>query len=256
MKKEALKQRFREYSAAFRTGIREVDMNLQLKQEHTLRVLAEAESLASAENFSETEKFLLYCAALFHDLSRVEQFVRFQTYNDADSFDHGERSYQLILQDDWLPQELSAEEGQIVLTAVRFHNKRSVPENISAAELKILAAVRDADKTDIFNILLQHLKNPENPAIVYKLSDFSRLSPKVAAAISAGMSPDNSDLETGLDFLAAKFAWGFDLNFRWTCQEFLKREYMQRLYGAIPENPELLLCCEKVLTFMQRKGMM
>jgi hypothetical protein len=40
MKKEALKQRFREYSAAFRTGIREVDMNLQLKQEHTLRVLA------------------------------------------------------------------------------------------------------------------------------------------------------------------------------------------------------------------------
>ena len=140
MKKDALKQRFLEYSAAFRTGIREVDINLQLKQGHTLRVLAEAEALAAAEGFSETEKFLLHCAALFHDLSRFEQFVRFQTYNDAVSFDHGERSYQLILQDDWLPPEFSEEDKMIVLSAVRFHNKRCVPDNLSEAEQKILTA--------------------------------------------------------------------------------------------------------------------
>ena len=255
MKKEAVKKHFLQYAASFKNGIKEVDINVQLKMDHTLRVLEEAEHLAHEENFSVEECLLLEYSCLFHDLSRFEQFAKFQTYNDIISFDHGERSYELIQNDNWLPEELSEREKKIISTAVRYHNKRFVPPDLAPEELKILFAVRDADKTDIFNILLNHLKNPENPAIVYKLSDFSGLSEKVAAAIMAEKSPDNADLETETDFIAAKFAWGFDLNYGWTCREFLKRDYFKKLRTALPEQTEMLdICLEKVVKFIQKKG--
>ena len=52
MKKEAVKNRFLQYAASFKNGIKEVDMNVQLKMDHTLKVLEEAEHLAHEENFS------------------------------------------------------------------------------------------------------------------------------------------------------------------------------------------------------------
>ena len=255
MKKEAVKNRFLQYAASFKNGIKEVDVNVQLKMDHTLRVLEEAQHLAHEENFSSKECLLLEYSCLFHDLSRFEQFAKFQTYNDTISFDHGERSYELIQQNPWMPNDLSDGEKRIISTAVRYHNKRFMPSDLTPEELKILSAVRDADKTDIFNILLEHLKNPENPAIVYELSDFSGLSEKVAAAIMAEKSPDNADFETETDFLAAKFAWGFDLNYGRTCREFLKRGYFQKLRTALPEQMEVLdICLEKVVNFVQKKG--
>ena len=257
MKKEALKNQFLQYADSFLTGNAEVDINLQLKKDHTLRVVAEAEALARAESFQEKESFLLCCSALLHDLSRFEQFVRFRTFNDAVSLDHGEHSFEL-LQRQWFPDlELPEGERRIILTAVRYHNRRTVPENLSPAERKILLAVRDADKTDIINILLEHLKNPVNPAIVYELPDEAGLSVKVAAALLEGTTPAHADLRTGLDFLAAKLAWGSDLNYSWTCREFLRREYLQKLRHALPEKPETLdICLERVLMYMQKKGNM
>lgn len=257
MRKEALKNHFLQYADSFLTGNEEVDINLQLKKDHTLRVVAEAEALARAESFQEEESFLLFCSALLHDLSRFEQFVRFQTFNDAVSFDHGERSYELFGELDFPGAGSTENERRIIQTAVRYHNRRTVPADLSPAERKILLAVRDADKTDIINILLEHLKNPVNPAIVYKLPDQPGLSAEVASALLAGTTPAHADFKTGLDFLAAKLAWGFDLNYSWTCREFLRREYLQKLRHALPEKPEVLdICLEKVLMYMQKKGNM
>ena len=255
MKKEALKNQFLQYADSFLTGNEEVDINLQLKKDHTLRVVAEAEALARAEAFQEEECFLLFCSALLHDLSRFEQFVRFETFNDAVSFDHGERSFELFEELDFPGAGLTESERKIVRTSIRYHNRQSVPEDLLPLERKILFAVRDADKTDIINILLEHLKNPVNPAIVYKLPDQPGLSAEVAAAMSAGTTPAHADFKTGLDFLAAKLAWGFDLNYSWTCREFLRREYLQKLRHALPEKPEVLdICLEKVLMYMRKKG--
>ena len=49
MKKEAVKKRFLQYAASFKNGIKEVDINVQLKMDHTLKVLEEAEHLAHEE---------------------------------------------------------------------------------------------------------------------------------------------------------------------------------------------------------------
>ena len=243
------------YARSFETGDREIDTNLRLKQEHTLRVVREALALGRAEHFAPRELELLFYTAYLHDLSRFEQFVRFQTFNDLVSFDHGDRSRELVCELDILPRTFSSREKQFILTGVGYHNKREIPKDLEGVERKLLLAVRDADKMDILNILINHLKNPENSAIVYKLPKEAGLSADVAAAIMDGRSPDNGALKSSLDFLAAKFAWGYDLNFSWSCREFLRRQYMENLRKGLPEKPEILdIFLEKVLLHMQKKG--
>jgi len=254
MEPDALKKYFLRYSASFETGDADVHKNLELKREHTLRTVREAVSLARAENFSPREELLLTQAAFLHDLSRFEQYSRFRSFHDAVTFDHGERSFELVRDGDLLA-DLSGGERDAVLRAVRFHNRREVPPDLAPAEKKILLAVRDADKTDIMGILLEHLKNPENSAIVYGLPDTGVLSARVRDAVLAGQSPAHRDFASSLDFLAAKFAWGFDLNYGWTCREFLKRGYMERLRALLPEKPEILdVMLHRVSAFLQEKG--
>lgn len=254
MKTTELNAFFPEYAGSFETGDADVSRNLVLKRDHTLRVAEEAARLAAAEGFSGRESRLLACAALLHDLSRFEQYARFRTFCDAESFDHGERSYELVLEKELLA-DLPEEEKKIVLAAVRFHNRREVPEELTRAEKKILRAVRDADKLDIMPIVLEHLQDPGNAAIVYGLPETGVLSPEVGASLLAGKCPDNRVFESSLDFLAAKFAWGFDLNYGWTCREFLKRDYMGRLRALLPEKPEILDdVLHRVLSHLKKKG--
>ena len=104
-------------------------------------------------------------------------------------------------------------------------------------------------------ILIDYLKNPENPAIVYKLSGTGGLSSDVKSVLLAGKSPDNRMLQSRLDFLAAKFAWGYDLKSGWSCREFLKRRYMQTLRSLLPQDmPVLDEISNNVIAFMQKKG--
>jgi len=254
MKTTELKAFFSEYAGSFETGDADVSRNVALKHDHTLRVAEEAARLAAAESFSDRESQLLARAALFHDLSRFEQYSRFRTFCDAESFDHGERSYELVREKELLA-DLPEEEQKTVLAAVRFHNRREVPADLSCAERKILLAVRDADKLDIMPILLAHLREPGNAAIVYGLPETGILSPEVGRALLAGKSPDNRDFKSSLDFLAAKFSWGFDLNYGWTCREFLDRDYMGRLRALLPEKPEILDdVLHRVLSYLKKKG--
>ena len=243
---------FSGHSVRFRGIDPETDRNLQLKEEHTFRVCAIAGTLADAENFTPQEKKLLHYAAMLHDISRFEQFFRFKTFNDLISFDHGRRSAEIASEMDWSDSGFSPAEIKCITDAICFHNQRFIPEGLPPETVKILQAVRDADKTDIMQILIDHLRNPENPAIVYKLEKATALSSKVRECLLAGRSPDNRDLKSDLDFCAAKFAWGFDLAYSWTCREFLNRRYMQSIHDLLPaKTPETTLILEKVLLFMQ-----
>ena len=49
--------------------------------------------------FDARGRYLARLAALFHDVSRFKQYREFQTFRDADSFDHGEMSAEIFLHD-------------------------------------------------------------------------------------------------------------------------------------------------------------
>ena len=94
--------RFREYAASFEGADALCNLNIDLKVEHTMHVLGETRQLCAAENIDPRLSRLAGFVALFHDLSRFEQFKISGSFNDAASFDHGDRSAELAARDGWV----------------------------------------------------------------------------------------------------------------------------------------------------------
>ena len=230
-----LEREFAVYAQSFFTGEESIDRNLRLKLAHSFRVRNEMRRLAQAESFSPEETRGALRTALLHDLSRFEQFQRFHSFNDAESFDHGDRSAELAASGDWL-EGFGPEERDAILTAIRVHNKLAIPPGLPELALLWSRAIRDADKLDIIPILLDYLEDPENESIVFGLSGKPELSPLVLESIMRGECPRHRDMRTVCDFVASKFLWANDLNFHWSREEFLRRGYLDRIMAHLPRT--------------------
>ena len=235
---ESARREFRRYAESFLTGREAEDCGVSLKIQHTFRVLDETERLAAAEEFSPEELRLCRYAALLHDLSRFEQFVRYHTFRDAESFDHGDRSAELAAELGFTAP-LPAEEAEAVLLAIRRHNKIALPAEAMGISAVPSRAVRDADKLDIMRLFLDYLDRPENPAVVFSLRADAPVSPEVLAALRERRSPNHAVMRSVSDFAAAKLVWAFDLNYRHSRREFRRRGYFERLMLHLPKQPEL-----------------
>lgn len=231
-----LEQDFTNYAKGFFTGCETVDRNLRLKLGHTFRVRNEAAALALAECFPPELETLALRAALLHDLSRFEQFSRHRSFNDAESFDHGDRSAELALERGML-DDLTGEQREDVLAAIRVHNKPAIPEGLTQRARQLAGAVRDADKLDILPILIDHLRNPENESIVFGLKNEPELTPAVRDALLRGESPKHRDMRTVFDFIAGKLSWANDLNYGWSRREFRDRGYFDTVMEFLPDTP-------------------
>ena len=231
-----LEREFATYAQSFYTGEEAVDRNLRLKLAHSFRVRNEMRRLAEAESFSPEATCEALRTALLHDLSRFEQFQRFQTFNDAESFDHGDRSAELAASGDW-QEGFAPEARDAILTAIRIHNKLAVPPGLAERTDLLARAIRDADKLDIIPILLGYLEDPENESIVFGLSEKPELSALVLESIRRGECPRHRDMRTVCDFVASKFLWVNDLNFNWSREEFLRRGYLDRIMAHLPQTP-------------------
>ncbi len=250
------KEKICRYAENFLTGDDGNDRNILLKREHTLQVVRETRLILShpeTEQVKENPRLaeLTERAALLHDLSRFEQFRLFRTFSDGDSFDHGERSAELAQEMGFLPEDEA--ERHIVTWAIRFHNKIALPPESSEDAVFAGKVVRDADKTDIFRVLLGYLANPDNPAVVWKLSGENTVSPRIEAALLCGQCPSNSDFRTALDFSVSKLGWVYDLNTAAAKQEFIRRNYLEKLCSFLPSgNPVIEKIYRKAAEFLRK----
>ena len=128
----------------FENYISNYDLNipeLYKKKMHTYRVVEFAKEIAMSLNLSEDDINKACICALFHDLGRFPQFSKYKTFQDSVSIDHGDKSYEILKELNYNDQE--------VLNAVKYHNKYSVPQNLSDSEILFANITRDADKLDI-----------------------------------------------------------------------------------------------------------
>ena len=65
-----------------------IQENIKLKIEHTARVCENILLLAKAEKVGEEGSRLAETIALFHDLGRFEQFMKYRTFKDSESENH------------------------------------------------------------------------------------------------------------------------------------------------------------------------
>ena len=114
---------------------------ISLKYNHSFRVVKKAELIGKSLNLNKEDMELVRVCALLHDISRFEQYTIYNHFNDAKSFDHGDKGAE-ILKENGITNE-------IILNTVKYHNKYAIPEELDNKTKLCLRIVRDADKVDI-----------------------------------------------------------------------------------------------------------
>lgn len=114
---------------------------IKYKYDHTMRVVEYAKQIAISLNLSDEDVELAKLCGLFHDVSRFNQWAKYKTYVDLNSFDHGDMGYEIL-------KELGID-NEIILISTKVHNKYEVPEELDDRTKLFCNITRDADKIDI-----------------------------------------------------------------------------------------------------------
>jgi len=186
-----------------------------LKYQHTIRVAQNAKKIAIKNNFPEPDINLAETIGLLHDCGRFQQFAQYGTFNDRLSEDHAELSARLISSEKLL-SKLNKTDSDIILKAVAFHNKKTLPTaELTDRELKFARIVRDADKVDIYHVMANQLKNPQidHKTLFLNQSEEVAFSAPILDAIKNQHIANIEDMKTEVDFRMIQLSWVFDINF-------------------------------------------
>ena len=247
---QQLQQWFNRYVATFEDLDPEGLRNIHLKQEHTLRVVACMESLASGEGLSETDTLLACAVALLHDVGRFPQYRRWRTFRDSDSDNHARLSLEVIRSEKLL-QHLSDQERLLIEEAVRFHNLLELPDQFASPTELFIRLIRDADKLDIWRVFLEYYQLPEDKrasAVGLGFPDLPEVTPACLAALANGQIVKLDQAKVLNDFKLLQISWVYDLNFATTKRLLLEREYLPKLAATLPDTTSVCQAVERAVS--------
>lgn len=204
-----LRQQYATYVDSFRDVQGGLPELLQLKLDHTHRVVEDARQIMVLEKWDEMAFATGEACALLHDTARYSQLVRFGTFRDSESFDHAVEAVSIIHRNGWLAS-LAPVLRKKILTSVAVHNKREVPASLSGVASDLAWLVRDADKLDIFRLLEQAVKDgslERNPEIAWGLQVQGAPNPDLVAAVTQGHSVSYTWVKTLSDFVLIQIGW-------------------------------------------------
>ena len=174
------------------------------KYAHTLRVVRNAELIIAGESSSLSEECqeASLIAAWFHDIGRFEQHEKYQTFSDIDSVDHALYSCMIALREGLL-DDLTPVVRNLVLLAIQFHNKKSIPSDLTDDE-KSLRIVRDADKLDSFYLFDETIKTDyllTHPEVYSNLPFLAPPNPEIVEDIQQGKTVNFSQIKSFVDYV-------------------------------------------------------
>jgi putative nucleotidyltransferase with HDIG domain len=235
------RDRFITYAESFLGDDPDIARNMRLKIDHSLRVLDEITGLADALALTGKRRLWARLAGLFHDIGRFEQYTRFRTFYDKQSVDHARLAVDILRRDDILaPLEPTGQ--RIVLDAIQYHNRAFVPEIADASSALISRMLRDADKLDIFRVMIEHWGGPRegrNPAIEFNLPESDDISPRIVEDLRAGRLIEYGHIRNRNDFRLVQLGWVYDLNFAHSFQCVRDRAYLPSLRRQLPDSARI-----------------
>ena len=231
-----LKQWFLNYSSSFIHSHPQLKEPLQLKQDHSLRVAQIAKSLALELSFSEENVLLSTAAGLIHDSGRFQQYCTYGTFMDKRSVNHAKLGVE-ILKNSQALLSFPSDAQEKLLKAVTYHNRATLPQNDN--ELCLPKILRDADKIDIWKIVIDYFHNPsekQKKAIELDLSSEDTYSTDIAQAIMDQTVSRVKSLRFVNDFKLLTVGWVYDINFSCSFRTIKEKQYIEKLQNLLPKD--------------------
>ncbi|MBO6195162.1 MAG: HD domain-containing protein [Bacilli bacterium] len=203
---------FEKYTHSFDLKVPDIER----KYYHTYRVMNYAEDIAKSLDLEINEITRAKVCALFHDLGRFPQFTEYKTYIDNISFDHGDKSEEILKENNY--------NDEIVLKAVKYHNKLLVPkfDDLTNMHCNI---VRDADKLDIMDMQINELDRYD-----YKFTE------EILNCFKNHTLVDNSFANNIFINLLRMIAFIFDINYKRTIEIIVEKDIIKRKLDLLRMN--------------------
>ena len=222
--------------------------NIRLKIDHSLRVLDRAFQITAGMDINEETKGLAHIAALFHDVGRFPQYMFYRTFVDRQSVNHALLSVD-VLRKNGVLRGLPEISRRQVLGAIWLHNRFSISSGLSP-KLDLLARIiRDADKLDIFFIMVSRLRSDSstNDAVLFHLKPHpSAYTMTIMEDITSGRLGRYEEMVWINDLKLLLCGWIYDFNFDISREILLKSGLLESILSLLPDLPEMA-CLKKQL---------
>ena len=140
----------------FENYVKKYDMNdtmIKRKYHHSFRVQTLCELIAKDLDMDAEDIRIASLCGIFHDIARFKQAKLFHTFNDLNSINHGDEGA-IIFQNEFSDKlGLDEEKKQIIIKAIKYHNKINIGDDVNEKEELFCKILRDADKVDVLYLL-------------------------------------------------------------------------------------------------------
>lgn len=234
--REAAASAFRAYTA----GYDPENTMIRLKIEHTFRVAELCGRIAGSLGMTGARLDLAWFLGLLHDTGRFEQVRRYGTFFDAKSVDHAEFGADLLFREglierfpaDGLPEGWRG----LSETAIRLHNKLTLPEDLDP-ETKVFAEIlRDADKVDIFRVVSEIPLEERLGKSASELADDADVTPEVMACVYEHRCVPRTARRTRFDNHISHGCMAFELVFEESRRIAAEQGFLNRLLAERDES--------------------
>ena len=244
---------FDDYVAGFYGDDEVINANLKLKEEHSRHTCREMLYLAGELGLDDNQKRLSETIALFHDIGRFEQFVKYRTYSDVKSVNHCRLGLEVLQRADVL-DGIDQEEKQLIEKAIEYHGRKELPEDLNGQCLLFSQLIRDADKIDALNVVVGYYKQyrdkPHQFKLDLELPDEPGYSAEVVEGLLLGQRIDYSRLWTLNDLKLCLLGWVYDVNFTPTLKRIKQRKFLEKLIGFLPGTEDIERVKEKIFGYV------
>jgi len=244
---------FSDYVAGFYGDDEFINANIKLKEDHTQRTCEEMLHLAKELGLSGNQKRIAEVIALFHDIGRFEQFIKYRTYNDPRSVNHCLLGLDVLRRTKVL-EEVAGPQRQLIEKAIEYHGLKELPPDLDGECLLFSKLIRDADKIDVLYVVTdyyrQYADNPEGFKLELELPDEPGYSAKVVEGLLRGRRIDYSELRTLTDMKLCQLGWVYDVNFTATLRHIRNRKLLEALVDFLPKTEDIERVKEKIFRYV------
>ena len=225
--------------------------NISRKYYHTYRVMDLCKQIAQKLNLNEEEINLSAIIGLLHDIARFEQYTRYKTYSDLDSIDHGDFGVEILEDENFIRKFVEETKyDNIIKKAIKNHNKYKIEDGLTEEELLYSKIIRDADKLDIFYVILEIFsKNTKRKQEI----ENGEISDRVMEQIKQEKLVLKQPNETPMNDYLVGLSFIFDFYFGYSYEVIEKENYINKLidqYNFTNEDTKIKI--EQIRTILNK----
>ena len=232
-----IEEEFKKYVLKFDLN----DDSISRKYYHSLRVMNKARKIAESIELSEEYINIATIVGLLHDYGRFEQWKRYHTFADGKSIDHGDLGVEILFDEKEIEKyDIKKENYRIIYNAIKYHNKLEIPEDLTKEEKIICKIIRDADKLDIYELLL-------DGKIVF-IDDNNPINLEVEKQFFENSSINKKIVKNESTRILLRLAMIYDINFKWSLEYIKNNKIVDKMLELLEDKEKY----EKYFAYMKK----